>query len=312
MRVHIALLVLVGAFIAAGTAWTQESAVKLSMDDRAVSVLAQGQPMFTYCFGQVPFKPYVQSFSTPGGVNVLRDSPEDHKHHHALMFALAVDDVNYWEEIKDCGIQRHRQFADAGTVEIDKMPWARFTEVLDWVNPKDNAVALVEHRTIAVGRVDALKASVIRWQSKLEVPEGKAAAKLGGGHYYGLGMRFVKSMDEKRDFMLAGDEKGELVRGDEYLTPSAWCAYSAEADGKPVTVAMFDHPGNPRPVKWFTMHTPFAYLSATINLWKEPMELKAGQPIVLNYCAALWDGKVDKEAVAAFNKQWLMWTAPGN
>ena len=37
---------------------------------------------------------------------------------------------------------------------------------------------------------------------------------------------------------------------------------------------MFDGPDNARPVRWFTMNNPFAYMSATLNLYKEPMTLE--------------------------------------
>ena len=57
----------------------------------------------------------------------------------------------------------------------------------------------------------------------------------------------------------ADDKPGEIVRGDERLTAAKWCAYTAKADGKPVTAAIFDHPGNVRhPAKMFTMSKPFA------------------------------------------------------
>ncbi len=96
--------------------------------------------------------------------------------------------------------------------------------------------------------------------------------KLDGHHYYGLGMRFLTSMDSGGRFFNSSKQPGEVVRGSERLVAAKWCAYTAKADGKPVTVAIFDHPSNPRhPNKMFTMTPPFAYLSATLNLWKEPL-----------------------------------------
>ncbi len=83
------------------------------------------------------------------------------------------------------------------------------------------------------------------------------------------------------------------------------CAYTAKADGKPVTVAMFDHPGNFRPATFFTLTHGFAYLSATLNEWKEPITLKAGQPLKLCYGIALWDGEVDKAAVEKLYQRWV-------
>ena len=74
---------------------------------------------------------------------------------------------------------------------------------------------------------------------------------------------------------------------------------------KDVTVAMFDHPKNARhPATWFTMHKPFAYLSATLGLHEKPLEIdKKG----LNVCygVALWDGKVSKERIEKLYKKWI-------
>ena len=49
------------------------------------------------------FKPYIKELTSPKGVNPLRDNIPDHIHHHGLMFAVAVDDVNFWAEYKNCG-----------------------------------------------------------------------------------------------------------------------------------------------------------------------------------------------------------------
>ncbi len=130
---------------------------------------------------------------------------------------------------------------------------------------------------------------------------------LSGSHYFGLGMRFLESMDKIGWFRNADDRPGEVVRGDERLVQSAWCAYSAEANGKPVTVAMFDHPHNPRPAMWFTMAKPFAYLSATLNLHEQPLIVSSGEPLLLRYGVALWDGRISSESIDRFYHRWAEW-----
>ena len=76
----------------------------------------------------------------------------------------------------------------------------------------------------------------------------------------------------------ASKQPGNVIERQHRLVAAKWCAYTAKADGKPVTVAIFDHPSNPRhPNKMFTLDTHFAYLSATLNLLKEPLVLKAGR-----------------------------------
>lgn len=58
------------------------------------------------------------------------------------------------------------------------------------------------------------------------------------------------------------------------------------------------------PALWFTMKEHFAYLSATINLWREPLDVTPDQPLVLRYGAALWDGEITEEIDAA-QQRWL-------
>lgn len=256
-----------------------------------------GNPkLLVYKHGDVAFKPYVKDLHTPGGINVLRDAPHDHLHHHALMYAMKVDGVNFWEEVGEAG----RQLTKEVVREDDGLRTR-----LHWVNTGDE-VLLHEDRRIRVPHVAQPGATLAEWTSRFTVPEGRDGAVLGGNHYHGLGMRFVASMDENGTFLSSSDAEGEVVRGTERLTPGAWCAYRAEAEGKPVTVAMFDHPDNPRPALWFTMTEPFAYLSATINLWREPLEMKQGETVTLTYGVAVWDGYVARDTIARLYRKWLL------
>ncbi|HUU93592.1 MAG TPA: DUF6807 family protein, partial [Phycisphaerae bacterium] len=69
-------------------------------------------------------------------------------------------------------------------------------------------------------------------------------------------------------------------------------------------------PENPRhPATWFTMTAPFAYLSATLNLHREPMTLQAGQTLGLTYGVALWDGKTSADEIEKTYRRWLALTA---
>jgi hypothetical protein len=256
--------------------------------------------------GGSEYKPYVEQIFSPAGVQVLRDSPHDHQHHHALMFATAVDGVDFWSQGAGFGKEKDVSLTIPNTNIRSDAARAAFVEELHWLDPRSNKPLLVERRTIAAMKTPGNKATLVEWRSRLQTPPGKDAAVLSGGHYFGLGMRFVESMDSGGRFFNADDKLGEIVRGDERLTPVKWCALTAKANGKPVTVAMFDHPKNLRhPAKMFTMSTPFAYLSATCNVWKEPITIKAGKPLDLRYGVAVWDGAVDKKTVEKLYQRWL-------
>ncbi|MCY2953214.1 MAG: PmoA family protein [Planctomycetota bacterium] len=278
--------------------WAGAALTLTTHDGVQVSDYAHGkQLLFEYRVGGVPFKPYVKQFISPAGVNVLRDAPHDHLHHHALMFAIAADGVDFWPETPGCGKQVHRSFDKEGEPVAER---------LDWVSPKDEKV-LAEYRAITLHRDGKLGASLLTWRTTLEPAAAKAEVKLTGSHYFGLGVRFVESMDKDGKWIYP-EKKSDpvVVRGDERLIRATWCAYTAKADGYDRTVAMFDDPDNTRhPATWFTMTQPFSYISATLNLWKEPMTLKAGEKLKLRYGVAVWDGEVDAKTIDALYQKWV-------
>lgn len=258
-----------------------------------------GQPVYRYRFAEVPFKPYMQELRTPGGVNVALDAPADHLHHHGLMFAVKVDDVNFWEETAASGqqVQRGMHQPDGTT----------FVEQLDWISP-DERLLLHEQRTVAAELISALgrpDVVVLTWKSRL-APPGATPAVLTGAHYHGLGLRFVRELDGTAEFLHAGAATGETFRGEERLTPADWCACRGRIGGHAITVAMFSDAAQVRaPATWFTMSSPFAYMSATLRLHEAPLNLTADAPLELRYGIALWDGQVDAARIADCYRRWL-------
>lgn len=291
-------------FIADGS--FAQNPLQVTGDEHAVSVQSADRPILQYRYESVPYKPYLRQLFTPKGINILRDAPHDHLHHHSLMFAVAVDGMNFWEEQNAPGRQQHVELRRFTVDKLNSAPRASFCELLDWVDPRTKTLLIKERRTIETLLLDDESATLLTWRSEFQLPAGKSSAQITGSHYFGLGMRFIQSMDSAGTFFNADDEPGKIFRGSERLLRSTWCAYTALADGKPVTVVMFDCPGNPRhPATWFTMTSPFAYLSATLNLHEQPLKVTNHRPLKLRYGVALWDGKVDKGKVEKLYRQWL-------
>jgi len=254
------------------------------------------------CQVRAPFKPYVRELFTPAGVNILRDSPADHKHHHGLMFAVAVNGTDFWSENENCGRQEIEVGRVRGTRPQHDPAHGVCDYVILWSTPQKEVV-LVERRTIRAMRTGEPAATLLCWQAQLAAPHEKQPATLSGSTYFGLGMRFVPSMDTGGRFFNSDGKAGVEGTND---ARSAWCAYAAAADGKPVTVAMFDSPKNARhPATWFTMDQGFAYLSATLNLSKEPLVIEPGKPLDLRYGVAVWDGHVEPATVEKLYRQWV-------
>lgn len=285
---------------ALGTAAASQVTVKKSRD--TIGVQRGDAPVLVYRYRPNPFKVYIQALSTPAGVQILRDSPHDHVHHHALMFAVGADAIDFWGEHPKSKPGKQMPRGDVTAAADPK--GATIQQSLDWRRPDQDPV-LAEQRRIIVHDATPIKATLLTWRARLTPAEGRERTKLWGRHYFGLGMRFVTAMDTGGRFIHPTGEAGEKVRGSEKLVRAPWCAYTAAVDGKPVTVAIFDHPSNPRhPATWFTMTQPFAYLAATLNLHRQPMTLAKGQPLELVYGVALWDGAIDADAIAEAWRRW--------
>lgn len=301
------VLTMVGSISAGNISANGGDESRVIVGPDTVGVLRGKRPIVRYRYRNVPFKPYIQELFTPAGVNILRDAPHDHLHHHGLMFALGVNGMSFWTETGDVGHQVHRAIDDV-RVANNHEALTGFAQRIDWLAP-DQKLLLRERRTIMLHGghdIENLGATLLTWKGRFEAPPGDTEVTLTGSHYYGLGMRFLASMDAAGRFANAAGAEGEVFRGDERLTRANWCAYTADADGKPVTVAMFDHPDNARhPATWFTMAKPFAYLSATMNLHGEPLSLEAGQSLELCYGVALWDGHIPATRVEKVYQIWL-------
>jgi hypothetical protein len=279
--------------IAAALACCGAFAAQQSDDKERITINVPDNHVFCrYHYANVTHKPYIQELFSPAGFNVLRDNVPDHIHHHGLMFAVAVDGVDFWSETAKCGKQVHDKFlGDKDSI----------TENLHWVS-SDNKVLLQETRGIHCSTNG--QCNILEWTSYLELPADKESAELTGAHYFGLGMRFPESMDGIGEFFNASGKPGEIVRGEERNVEATWCAYTAAPEGKPVTVAMFAHKSNPRPTTWFTMPRTFAYMSATLNLHKEPMKIEPKKPLMLRYAVVVWDKKATPEEINAMYKEW--------
>ena len=283
--------------------FTFAETVKVVNKKPCYQVLSDERPLFDYRYAETTYKPYVSKLYTPSGINILRDSPSDHIHHHAMMLAFMIDGTNFWEEFPNQ--KPGKQVTTSINTQADGI-----TSKLDWVKP-DGEKAATEQRTVQAVTLEGKgfkRPTMLNWCSTLACPEGREKVALSGRHYFGLGLRFVESMDNGGRFFFGQQkEASQSVRGDEQVTQARWAAYTAKVDGKPVTVAVFDSPKNPFPMYTFTMGDAgpaFAYLSATLNLHRVPRELEAGKPLTLCWGVALWDGETSPTEVETAYQAW--------
>jgi len=281
------------AMMAIGSAAEISPPVPLRADDGPVVAMWRKTPN--------PNKPYIAQLFAPGEkpVPLLGDSPSDHFHHHGLMFALNVDETDFWAEkdIKNAGRQEviDSVAAASGDGCEQKLRWLA----------TDGTALLDESRRVRV-RADGKGVDAVHWldwETTLTPAAGRETVRLSGEHYFGLGMRFLPEWAKKGEFIWADAATPPAVCG-EKVSPGDWCAVRCTIEGRPVTVLMLAHAANPRPGEWFTMSKPFCYLSATLNLKKEPFTLAKGTSWTLRYSLAVLSTPADHIRLAGIAAAW--------
>lgn len=303
----IAMCMLVGMFVAVFAAYGDQPshAIQVVAEQGSVTVRHGDRQVLVYQSTPNPFKVYVQSLTTPAGRQILRDSPHDHIHHRSLMYAVGVDGVDFWQENPEARPGKQVPVGDLSCRSASSNGrWqATIEQQIDWQDA-DGQVLMHEARRLRVDGGTLPDATLLVWDSQFRTPSGKPQVELWGRHYFGLGLRMITSMDQGGRVLSPTENEGEVVRGTERLLTGPWCAYTAAADGHPVTVAMFDHPENRPQAVWFTMTGPFAYLSATLGLKDTKLVLPADSPLRLRYAVVLWDGEKSPAEIAQAYKQW--------
>ena len=271
-----------------------------------------GKPVLVYEFSPQKFKPYVKALNTLAGYGVLRDTPPDHLHHHALMYGIKVNGVNFWEETPGCGVEK---VVESAPPELSRtpggLPQARLFQVLYWLAPEDaflpnaNAPALlIERRMLTLTLDPKTQETALLWKSEFEVGSKTNVVTLTGANYHGLGMRYLPELDPLAAHFTP-EGKPDLTGGKQDVSVHPWEAVAFDAPGKPATLALFGAAANARgDAHYFAMKTPFAYLSATQGLEGEPLVYRRGDHFTVSYLVTLYPELKSTAALVERARQW--------
>lgn len=310
-------LVLLGAFAASALL----SPISLRAADLSVEAVSspvqwtvsyKGSPILVYSSNPRQFKPYIQDLRTIKGYGVLRDSPFDHLHHHALMYGIRVNGVNFWEETSGCGVQKVVRSSTPQTGATPAgLPQATLEQTIHWLSPEDaflpdtnSPTLLVEYRVLRLVIDPATQETALYWKSRFDVGSKTNQVTLAGANYHGIGMRFLQALDPIANHFTAGG-KPDLANNRQDVAAYPWEAISFDAPGKPATIALFGAPTNARGDSvFFAMKTPFAYLSATQGLDKTPLVYRRGESFEINYLVTLYPEVKTTQAIADRASRW--------
>lgn len=231
--------------------------------DRIVVRLGD-EPFTEYVFSGHA-KPILFPIHGPGGVPMTRswpivtdepDEPHDHPHHESLWFTHGdVNGIDFWTHKPDEADRRPevRQTAielreSEGTIESQN----------EWRQP-DGTVVMTDSRHIRfwadnVGEAAGPPARGLDYDIRLRADHGPVV--LGDTKEGTMAIR-VHHVLQVEDLSGSHGAAGMIVNsegerdGEAWGRPARWVDYSGTIEGRPVGIAIFDHPGNLRhPTRW--------------------------------------------------------------
>lgn len=295
---HATLIALLASLSVAASEPPRDVAILCAADRSQLEITFQGKRLLLYSFATNQFKPYVKELYTLSGQNVLLDSPPDHLHHHGLMYAIRVNGINFWEEVGEPGRQRSMRM----TPHKPDLNQASFTHVIEWTANISNIPLLYETRTITLSIDKARNEVALDWRSNFQV--GAAPVQLTGSAYNGLGLRLPESFDHvarhqnSASVPYTSEQKWDV-------TTANWSAVTGDLDSRKITIALFDTRSNQCEARFFTMLNPFAYLSVTQNLEKQPLKYSPGARFGVRYLLTVCSEEKSSEFLDQRYRDWL-------
>lgn len=238
--------------------------VSLERKGHRIEVLIEGQPFTAFHFGPEATKPYLHPLRAKDGTIVTRGYPmedidgeqRDHPHHRGVWFSHGeVNGVDFWANEKE---QRVR--GNKGTIELDKVTAVEsgsskglIEASFAWKGPKGDRL-LTERRSMAFGRSG--EDNFIDFDIVLTAETD--SVHFGDTKEGTFAVRMATELEEQHFRAKGIPRTGRIVNAEGQSTEaktwgkrSAWVDYSGSIGGKPMGVAVFDHPRNPKhPTYW--------------------------------------------------------------
>jgi hypothetical protein len=284
MRSHIAWALFASSFVFLGNALAASpgKGMQVVADEanRRVDITFDGQPFTSYIWPSTLKKPTLYPLIAPGGITVSRGYPlaprpgerVDHPHHAGLWFNYGnVNGFDFWNNSDAIKAEDREKM---GTIHQERIVSTksgalRGDLVVETVWTTGKGQDLLKERThfVFTHRADA---NIIDRETTLTALD---RAVFNDDKEGMLGMRvahFLESADEKGGMFLDASGRPTKVENVDtagatgvYLTSEGkqggaawgtrgrWCILTGKTGEQPVTVAIFDHPGNPGyPTYW--------------------------------------------------------------
>ena len=238
--------------------------VAVERDGDKIAVEIGGQPFTSFYFGADATKPYLHPLRAPDGTVVTRSYPmeevdgeqTDHPHHRGVWFSHGeVNGFDFWaNEVS----QRNR--GKKGTIALNEIEAVEsganrglIRASFNWLDTGGMAL-LAESRSMTFERIG--RDNVVSFDITL-------AALVDSVHFGDtkegtFAVRMATELEEQHLRAKGIARTGKITNADGKSTEantwgkrSPWVDYAGTLQGKPMGVAIFDHPSNPKfPTYW--------------------------------------------------------------
>ena len=318
--------------------------VKTNEAEKRVDVTVDGAPFTSFLWGTAQKKPVLDPIVTSGGLEVTRGYPltphpgerTDHPHHAGMWFNYGnVNGFDFWNNSEAIKPEDRHKMGTVGDVKIVAVKSGKQQGELDytdtWVSGEGKPLLKERTQLIfsrhgaerTIDRITTLEAldHVIFHDDKEGLLGMRVARWLESPHEQGGTFTDADGRTTKVEGATGSGATGVYLtsegrRGDDaWGTRGRWCTLSGNKDGHTVTIAMFDHTGNPGyPTYW---HARGYGLFAANPLGRHIFDAKAppldetldkGQTATFKYRVSLYPEAVSAErmnqAANAFDEQY--------
>ena len=239
-------------------------AVSLERHGHRIDVAIGGQPFTSFYFGPDATKPYLHPLRTRDGTVVTRSYPmaevegeqTDHPHHRGVWFSHgAVNGVDFWANEpgqRTRGRKGNIVLGEIGAVDSGPAE-GRIEATFQWED-LEGAVLLGEHRTMTFRRSG--DDNVV--DLDIELTARADSVHFGDTKEGTFAVRMATELEEPHLRAHGIARTGRIVNAHGQATEaktwgkrSPWVDYSGSIGGKPMGIAILDHPANPKhPTYW--------------------------------------------------------------
>lgn len=280
------------------------ASLKVTQVAETMEVTLDGKPLTAFHYGQKWEKPFLYPLRTPAGTLLSRGWPvdervgdsKDHVWHRGLFFGHGdINGVDFWREL---GTGKTGKFVATHPPTFRK---GLLAGEADMITPKGEKLGSVRQEYRFARTRDAFQVDA---RMSFRADAG-VALKIGDTEEAAFGVRLREEFREDRGASLANSE-GLTGTKNIWGKRAKWVDYSTTVEGKPVGLAIFDHPSNPgAPTYWhargyaLNSANAFGVRDFTGDKTKDgSMNVAAGQTLTFRYLVVIHDGDAQAAGIA--------------